>query len=96
MSTIAPGESEILSERVEHLGGEYIEAPVLGGLGQIPEGKLLPMVGSTKEQFEKWKPFLENFAESVNYMGEVGKGAAAKLACNQLIASLITSFVMPL
>lgn len=96
MSTIAPDESEILCDRVEQFDGEYLEAPVLGGLGQIPEGKLLPMVGSTKEQFEKWKPFLENFAESVNYMGEVGKGAAAKLACNQLIASLVTSFAMSL
>jgi len=96
MSTISPGESIILLERVEQLGGEYIEAPVLGGLAQIPDGKLLPMFGGTKEQYEKWKPFLENFAETISYMGIVGKGAAAKLACNQLIATLIAAFSMSL
>lgn len=96
MSTISPGESIILSERVKLLGGEYVEAPVLGGLAQIPEGKLLPMFGGTKEQFKKWKPFLENFAETITYMGEVGKGSSAKLACNQLIATLIAAFSMSL
>lgn len=96
MSTISPGESIILSERVGKLGGEYIEAPVLGGLAQIPEGKLLPMFGGTKDQFKKWKPFLENFADTITYMGEIGKGASAKLACNQLIATLIASFSMSL
>lgn len=96
MSTIAPSESKLLKVQIESLGGEYLESPVLGGLSQIPEGKLLPMVGSTKIQFEKWKPFLENFGRTIMHMGEVGKGAAAKLACNQLIASLMTSFAMSL
>jgi 3-hydroxyisobutyrate dehydrogenase len=96
MSTISPGESKLLKDRVENWGGEYIEAPVLGGLTQIPEGKLLLMVGSSVEQFSKWKTFLANFGTTIIHMGEVGKGAAAKLACNQLIASLITSFAMSL
>jgi 3-hydroxyisobutyrate dehydrogenase len=96
MSTIAPGESLIIKERVEQAGGEYIEAPVLGGVAQIPQGKLIPMVGSTKELYEKWFPFLQVFGEEVHYIGEVGKGAAAKLACNQLIATIVTSFAMSL
>lgn len=96
MSTISPGESEILSERIQKSGGDYIEAPVLGGLAQIPEGKLLPMIGASEEMFVKWKPFLLNFAENVFYAGNVGKGAAAKLACNQLIASLLSAFSMSL
>jgi 3-hydroxyisobutyrate dehydrogenase len=96
MSTISPGESEILSERIQKSGGDYIEAPVLGGLAQIPEGKLLPMIGASEEMFVKWKPFLLNFAENVFYVGNVGKGAAAKLACNQLIASLLSAFSMSL
>lgn len=96
MSTIAPGESILLKERIENLEGEYLESPVLGGIAQAPEGKLLPMVGSSDDQFKKWKPFLENFGGTVVHMGEVGKGAAAKLACNQLIATMLTSFAMSL
>ncbi|NMB82906.1 MAG: NAD(P)-dependent oxidoreductase [Ignavibacteria bacterium] len=94
MSTISPGESILLKERVEYLGGEYLEAPVLAGVAQAGEGKLLPMVGSTVEQFEKWKPFLNNLGVTIQHMGEVGKGSAAKLACNQLIATMLTSFAM--
>lgn len=94
MSTISPDQSILLKERVEHLGGEYLEAPVLAGVAQAGEGKLLPMVGSTVEQFIKWKPFLENLGETIEHMGEVGKGSAAKLACNQLIATMLTSFAM--
>ncbi|MFH1196164.1 MAG: NAD(P)-dependent oxidoreductase [bacterium] len=96
MSTIAPGESINLKGRIEKLGGEYLEAPVLGGIAQILEGNLLPMVGSRIEQFEKWKHFLENFGETIVHFGEVGKAASAKLACNQLIASMLTSFSMSL
>lgn len=94
MSTISPGESILLKERIEDRGGEYLEAPVLGGVAQAGDGKLLPMVGSTVKQFEKWKPFLTNLGETIQHMGEVGKGSAAKLACNQLIATLFTSFAM--
>ena len=96
MCTIAPGESKLLLDKVIKLSGEYIESPVLGGISNIPDGKLIPMVGSSNEQFNKWKDFLGNFGKPVHYMGEVGKGAAAKLACNQLIAGLVTSFAMSL
>jgi 3-hydroxyisobutyrate dehydrogenase-like beta-hydroxyacid dehydrogenase len=54
------------------------------------------MIGASEEMFVKWKPFLLNFAENVFYVGNVGKGAAAKLACNQLIASLLSAFSMSL
>ncbi|MCL4549033.1 MAG: NAD(P)-dependent oxidoreductase [Bacteroidetes bacterium] len=96
MSTIGPSESQTVQKRVEQSGGEYLEAPVLGGVAQIPVGQLIPMVGGTAEQFNKWKKFLENFAESVYYIGPVGKAASAKLACNQLIATMVSSFAMSL
>ena len=96
MSTIAPEESLTAMKKVEQLGGEYIEAPVLGGIAQIPVGQLIPMVGGTVELYNKWKKFLENFGDSVYHMGQVGKGAATKLACNQLIATMVTSFAMSL
>jgi 3-hydroxyisobutyrate dehydrogenase len=96
MSTIAPGESILLKERVEHLEGEYLESPVLGGITHIPIGKLLPLVGASELQFKQWKSFIENFGDKAYHVGEVGKGASVKIAFNQLIASLIASFSMSL
>jgi 3-hydroxyisobutyrate dehydrogenase len=96
MGTIAPGESILLKERIEQLEGEYFESPVLGGIAQIPAGNLLPLVGAGKSQFSRWKSFIENFGERAYHIGEVGKGASAKLAFNQLIASLTSSFSMSL
>jgi len=96
MSTIAPGESILLKERVENLEGEYLESPVLGGITHIPIGKLLPLVGSSDSQFKQWKSFIENFGDKAYHIGEVGKGASVKVAFNQLIASLIASFSMSL
>lgn len=96
MGTIAPGESILLKDRVEHLEGEYLESPVLGGIAHIPIGKLLPLVGAGESQFKKWKSFIENFGDKAFYIGEVGMGASVKLAFNQLIASLTSSFSMSL
>jgi 3-hydroxyisobutyrate dehydrogenase len=96
MGTIAPGESILLKERVEHSEGEYLESPVLGGITHIPIGKLLPLVGASESQFKKWKSFIENFGDKAFHIGEVGMGASVKLAFNQLIASLTSSFSMSL
>ncbi len=49
MSTIGPNESQTVQKRVEQSGGEYLEAPVLGGVAQIPVGQLIPMVGGTAD-----------------------------------------------
>ena len=96
MSTISPDESLLLKERVESLGGEYLEAPVLGSIQQAADGTLIIMVGSTDEQFLMNKKILDVMGNKVIHIGDVGKGSAVKLALNQLIASLLTAFSMSL
>ncbi len=96
MSTISPDESLLLKGRVESLGGEYLEAPVLGSIPQAADGTLIIMVGSTEEQYQKHKNILEIMGNKIVHVGEVGKGSAVKLALNQLIASLLTAFSMSL
>jgi 3-hydroxyisobutyrate dehydrogenase len=96
MSTISPDESLLLKERVESLGGEYIEAPVLSSIPQAVEGSLIIIVGATEEQFQKNKRILETMGNKIFLVGEVGKASAAKLALNQLIATMISSFAMTL
>ncbi|MEO0835752.1 MAG: NAD(P)-dependent oxidoreductase [Cyanobacteria bacterium J06642_3] len=96
MATIAPGESQAIRDEVVAAGGEYFEAPVLGSIPQVKAGELIVMVGSTKAQFEKYYELLKNYAPEPKYIGEVGTAAAMKLALNQLIPSLISTFSLSL
>ena len=96
MGTIAPTESKSIRDRVVAAGGEYLEAPVLGSIPQVKAGELLVMVGSTEVQFAKYKELLQQYSPEPMYIGEVGTAAAMKLALNQLIPSLISSFSLSL
>ncbi|MEM7590949.1 MAG: NAD(P)-dependent oxidoreductase [Cyanobacteria bacterium P01_A01_bin.83] len=96
MATIAPKESQAIRDEVVAAGGEYFEAPVLGSIPQVKAGELIVMVGSTKAQFEKYYELLKNYAPEPKYIGEVGTAAAMKLALNQLIPSLISTFSLSL
>ncbi|MDY7021671.1 MAG: NAD(P)-dependent oxidoreductase [Cyanobacteriota bacterium] len=95
MGTIAPQESRSIAEQVTKLGGEYLEAPVLGSIPQVKAGTLQVMVGATEAQFEQWKQLLATFGEPM-LIGSVGAAAATKLALNQLIAALTSAFGLSL
>jgi len=96
MGTILPKESRSFQKRIEKAGGEYLEAPVLGSTPQATEGKLIVMVGGTSTQFERWKQLLSVFGSEPVHIGAVSKAAALKLALNQLIAALSSSFSLSL
>ena len=87
MGTIAPIESEKFLRRMRIAGGQYLECPVLGSRAEAKDGRLILMLGSTREQYLKWKKFLTCFGSRPYWIGPVGKAAALKLALNQLIAS---------
>ena len=96
MSTISPMESIFLKQQFEEAGGEYMEAPVLGSIVQAKNRALVVFFGGLVAQYKQWLSFLNVFGDRVIRMGNVGKAAAAKMAFNQLIASLTTSFAMSL
>ena len=96
MGTISPQESQALYSDIVAVGGEYLEAPVLGSIPQAETGTLMLMVGSTAAQFATWVEVLQCFGPEPIHMGEVGSAAATKLAMNQLIGSLTTAFAMSL
>lgn len=96
MSTIAPSESRQLCREIQALGGDYLEAPVLGSIPEARAGKLLVMLGATPEQFETWLPLLRRLGEAPVLIGEVGTASALKLSLNQLISSLTTAFALSL
>lgn len=96
MGTIAPSESRQLCREIQALGGDYLEAPVLGSIPEARAGKLLVMVGAQPAQFETWLPLLQCLGASPVLIGEVGTAAALKLSLNQLIGSLTTAFALSL
>ncbi len=96
MGTIAPSESRAIASEVEAAGGDYLEAPVLGSIPEAQAGKLIVMVGSSPEQFQRWLSLLQQLGPETRLIGEVGSAAALKLALNQLIGSLTTAFALSL
>ena len=96
MGTIAPFQSQSIRDAVVDAGGEYLEAPVLGSIPQVKTGELLVMVGSTKAQFDRYNELLKCYSPEPMYVGEVGTAAAMKLALNQLIAGLTSTFALSL
>jgi 3-hydroxyisobutyrate dehydrogenase len=95
MGTIAPSQSRDLAVEVAALGGNYLEAPVLGSTPEAGSGKLQIMVGATPEQFQQWLPVLQHLGAPM-LIGPVGTAAALKLGLNQLIASLTSAFALSL
>ncbi len=96
MGTISPTESQQLATQIQAVGGDYLEAPVLGSIPEAKNGTLLVMVGATPSQFDQWLPLLRCFGENPILVGEVGKAAALKLALNQMIAGLTATFSLSL
>lgn len=96
MGTIAPRDSKAIRDEVITAGGDYLEAPVLGSVPEAKAGKLIVMVGSSPEQFERWSDLLKHFGSEPLLIGSVGAAAAVKLALNQLIASLTAGFGLSL
>ncbi|MBE9052928.1 NAD(P)-dependent oxidoreductase [Nostocales cyanobacterium LEGE 11386] len=96
MGTITPTESQEIRDAVVGGGGEYIEAPVLGSIPEAKAGKLIVMVGAEPEQYQRHLKLLQHFGAEPLLVGPVGAAAGLKLALNQLIASLTTSFALSL
>ncbi|MBK5967058.1 hydroxyacid dehydrogenase [Thiocystis minor] len=96
MGTIAPRESHSIAAHVAAQGGEYLEAPVLGSLPEAREGALILMAGGDPDLFERCLPVLKELSCDPQRIGEIGQGAALKLAMNQLIAGLTATFALSL
>jgi 3-hydroxyisobutyrate dehydrogenase len=96
MGTISPSQSIHIRDTVNSAGGDYLEAPVLGSIPEAVSGKLIVMVGATKEQYERQLHLLKCFGPNPLRVGGVGQAAALKLALNQLIGSLTASFCLSL
>jgi 3-hydroxyisobutyrate dehydrogenase len=85
MSTIDPGTSQRVADRLKERGIRFLDAPVSGGVGGAAAGTLAIMVGGAADDLEEARPALAAMGANVIHVGTVGAGEVAKL-CNNLIS----------
>jgi 3-hydroxyisobutyrate dehydrogenase len=91
-STSSPAMSYRAATALRSLSVRYIEAPVMRSVQAAREGKLQMLVGGSRDDFAKAEPLLKAMASDIHYIGEVGKAATMKLACNLLVAVLMQAY----
>ena len=87
MSTISPGDTVSIAERLAEHSVHMIDAPVTGSAPRAQEGSLTIMAGGPREDFERALPLLQVMGTVVEHVGELGKGEMLKLINNSLAAA---------
>jgi 3-hydroxyisobutyrate dehydrogenase-like beta-hydroxyacid dehydrogenase len=88
MSTIAPDTVRALEPLVRRAGATLLDTPVSGSVPVVERGELLIMVGGDADALERARPVLEALSKKIVHVGELGTGAATKLAVNALVHGL--------
>jgi 3-hydroxyisobutyrate dehydrogenase-like beta-hydroxyacid dehydrogenase len=87
-STIGPGAARELAAVVAERGAQWIDSPVSGSTALAERGELTLMMGGERSAIERAEPVLASFSSKRFHLGDVGTGAAMKLAVNSVIAVL--------
>ena len=88
MSTIAPETVREVEPLVRDRGATLLDSPVSGSVPVVERGELLIMVGGDEDALERARPVLEALSKKIVHVGELGTGAATKLAVNALVHGL--------
>ncbi len=89
MSTIAPGATRALAERLSARGIAMLDAPVSGGSWGAEQGTLSIMVGGDAQAFERCNPLFAAMGQRVTHMGPSGMGQTTKLVNQVLVAGTV-------
>ena len=82
-----PESAKKLSQHLNKLGVEYLDAPVSGQTIGAERGTLTVMIGGDAHAFAKAKPIISAFSALIEYVGESGSGFAVKAINNTLMAT---------
>ena len=91
MSTIAPGATRVLAERLSAGNIAMLDAPVSGGSWGAEQGTLSIMVGGDAQAFERCGPLFAAMGQRVTYMGPSGMGQTTKLVNQVLVAGTVAA-----
>jgi 3-hydroxyisobutyrate dehydrogenase-like beta-hydroxyacid dehydrogenase len=82
MSTLQPATHRELAPQVMARGARLIDAPVLGSIPTVREGKLVALVGGEPSDVERARSVLDRLTRHIAHIGPNGAGCAMKLAIN--------------
>ena len=91
-STIAPAATVEFTKRIRARGADVLDAPVTGSKAGAESAQLIFIVGGAETTIAKVRPLFDAMGKKVLRMGENGKGQAAKLAMNLMIALIYEGF----
>jgi 3-hydroxyisobutyrate dehydrogenase len=86
MSTISMALSVNTAKALQAKGAAFIDAPVAGSTKPATDGTLIILAGGEQKDIERAMPYFEKMGRLIKCLGENGKGLAAKLAVNYLLA----------
>lgn len=90
-STIGPEGTRRVAAWAAERGVALVDAPVLGTKGPAEKGELVVLASGPIDARERARPVFEAVGARTVEQGEVGAGSALKLACNNLVATLVES-----
>ena len=91
-STISPSATLGFAERVRAKGADYVDAPVTGSKIGAESGQLVFIVGAEPALIERLQPLFSAMGKATLRMGGTGKGQAAKIGMNLMIATMYEGF----
>ena len=91
-STVSSLTARAAQQRMIAAGGDFIDAPVSGGVEGASKGTLSIMVGGAATSLERARGVLECYASKISHMGGIGAGQDTK-AVNQVLVAGIAQAV---
>jgi len=91
-STISPSSTTGFAQRANERGVHWVDAPVTGSKIGAENGHLIFIVGGAAEPVQYLEPLFKAMGKQVIHIGDTGKGQAAKLGMNLMIALIYQGF----
>jgi 3-hydroxyisobutyrate dehydrogenase len=88
-STVSSTTAKAAREIMRAAGGDFLDAPVSGGVEGAKNGKLSIMVGGDADALARVRPVLDAYAARVSHMGGIGAGQNTKAVNQVLIAGIM-------
>lgn len=90
-STLSVNWVKSLNEQAKQRGIEFLEAPVSGSRPQADAAQLVYLVGGEESTYQRCLELLNSMGAVINYTGEVGNGALAKLCTNTMLGMQVAT-----
>lgn len=90
-STISPALAREMAEAYATAGKQFVHAPVLGSRKQVADGSLLIFACGPHAAITAAEPVITFLGSRIWRLPEPGSAAVLKLACNMMIAGMITT-----